>query len=99
MNSGSYLMKKKEDFIKIRGYIRVRPRRDRSGLSTSEHIPANNQPNNETAERNKPLCTIFLDYGKAFDSVKTPSVTQAFRRRGVEEACMEVLKGLCAVMD
>ncbi len=37
----------------------------------------------------------FIDYEKAFDSVKTSAVIEALRQQGADELCIKVLEDTC----
>ena len=66
----------------------------RSGYSTTDHIHALNQLMEKSIEYNKPLCMAFIDYEKAFDSVKTSAILQALRKQGVEELYVKLFEDI-----
>ncbi len=66
----------------------------RSGYSTTDHIHVINQIIEKSAEYNLPLCMAFIDYEKAFDSVKTAAVMQALKQQGVDELYIKVLEDI-----
>ena len=52
----------------------------RSGYSTIDHINTSSQLKEKCAEYQKPLCLAFVDYEKAFDSVKTWAILNSLER-------------------
>ena len=70
----------------------------RSGYSTTDHIQVINQVMEKTAEYRKPLCMAFIDYEKAFDSVRISAVMGAIRKQGIDENYVHVLEDIYTVM-
>jgi len=64
----------------------------RSGYSTMDHIHTINQLKEKCLEYNQPLCMVFIDYEKAFDSVETQSVLGALQQQGVESTYINLLR-------
>ena len=58
----------------------------RSGYSTIDHIHAINQLREKCKEYKKPLCTAFVDYEKAFDSIETTAVLESLKNQGIDES-------------
>ena len=66
----------------------------RSGFSTTDHIQVINQLIEKSNEYNKPLCMAFIDYEKAFDSVKTSAILKAMKNQGIEETYVMVIEDI-----
>ena len=58
----------------------------------TDHFHVVNQPKERCIEYNIPLCIAFVDYEKAFDSVKTQAVLKSLREHGIEDVYIELLK-------
>ncbi len=52
---------------------------------TIDHIHVINQIVEKSAQYSLPLCMAFIDYEKAFDSVKSSAVMQALMQQLVDE--------------
>ena len=63
----------------------------RSGYSTIDHIHTLNQLKEKCCEYQKPLCLAFVDYEKAFDSVKTRAILTSLERQGVEKGYIDCI--------
>jgi hypothetical protein len=66
----------------------------RKGFSTIDHIHTLRQIIQKTEEYNLPLCLAFVDYEKAFDSIKTWAMLQSLQRCHIDYRYIEVLKCL-----
>ena len=60
----------------------------RVGYSTVDHQVVNQF---QDAEYNLPLCFVFVDYKKAFDSIKIEPIFTVLKYQGVDEAYLEIL--------
>ena len=63
-----------------------------SGCSTTDHIEVVNQLKEKFREYNVPLCTAFVEYEKAFDSVQTQAVLASLQEQGIEDVYIELLR-------
>ena len=43
-------------------------------------------------EYNIPLCVVFVDYEKAFDSVQTKAILTSLQEQGIDDVYIEILK-------
>ncbi|CAK1587053.1 unnamed protein product [Parnassius mnemosyne] len=66
----------------------------RKGFSTIDHKNTLQQIVQKTKEYNLPLCLTYVDYEKAFDSVKIWAVLQSLQRCQVDYRYIEILKCL-----
>ena len=66
----------------------------RSSFSTMDHIHVINQLIEKSNEYHKPLCMLFIDYEKAFDTVETSAIISALRKHGVEEPYVKVIEDI-----
>ncbi|VDO16914.1 unnamed protein product [Brugia timori] len=66
----------------------------RKNFSTIDHIFTLNQILEKSREYNMPLCLMFIDFNKAFDSVKHYAVWEALTNQGVGREVVEVLKNM-----
>ncbi|CAG4978182.1 unnamed protein product [Parnassius apollo] len=64
----------------------------RKGFSTIDHIHTLRQIVQKIEEYNLPLCLVYVDYEKAFDSIEIWAVLQSLQRCQVDCRYMEVLK-------
>ncbi len=61
-----------------------------------DHIHTLNQILEKTEEFQKPLCMAFIDYEKAFDSLKTSEMLKALRKQGIDEVYIELIENIYA---
>lgn len=66
----------------------------RQKYSTTDHIFALNQLLERAREYQLPLCLLFVDYEKAFDSVELNAVLQALAEEGIDEHYIQLIKEL-----
>ena len=66
----------------------------RRKYSTTDHIHAINQLKEKCREYNIPLCVAFVDYEKAFDSVRTQAILTSLQEQGIEDVYIEILKDI-----
>ncbi|XP_072943439.1 uncharacterized protein [Epargyreus clarus] len=64
----------------------------RKGFSTMDHIHTLRQVVQKSEEYNLPLCVAYVDYEKAFDSIKTWAVLESLQRCQIDYRYIEVLK-------
>lgn len=64
----------------------------RKGYSTTDHLHATAQILEKTIEYQQPLFMAFVDYEKAFDSIKHASVFEALRKHGVPNKIINTIK-------
>ena len=53
-----------------------------------------NQLKEKCREYNILLCVAFVDYEKAFDSVKTQAILTSLQEHGIEDVYIEILKDI-----
>lgn len=63
----------------------------RSGFSTTDHLQAVNQILERTRECKIPLCMIFVDYEKAFDSIEINAIINALVRQNVPKKYIQTI--------
>ena len=63
----------------------------RSGFSTIDHLQVINQVLERTRECKIPMCMIFVDYEKAFDSIEINAVVNALVRQNVSKKYVRTL--------
>ena len=68
----------------------------RNRFFTIDHLTALNLPIEKCQEYNKKLYLAFIDYRKAFDSVKHESVYKAMQNQGVPKTYRRVIKEIYA---
>ena len=66
----------------------------RSGFSTIDHIQVISQLQEKADEYKIPLCFVFVDYEKAFDSIEFNPLFEALENQGVEAAYITLLRDL-----
>ncbi|MFH4984690.1 hypothetical protein AB6A40_011399, partial [Gnathostoma spinigerum] len=66
----------------------------RGGYSTIDNIFVLNQLLQKSLEHNLPLCLVFVDYEKAFNSVETNAVLIASKQQGIENNYIKLLSEL-----
>ena len=64
----------------------------RRGFSTTDHLHATGQILEKTNEYQQPLFMAFVDYEKAFDSIKHASVFEALEKHGVPSKIINIIK-------
>ncbi|CAF4674817.1 unnamed protein product, partial [Rotaria socialis] len=63
----------------------------RSGFSTIDHLHVINQILERTRECKIPLCMVFVDYEKAFDSIEINAVINALVRQNIPKKYIRTL--------
>ena len=63
----------------------------RSGFSTIDHLQVVNQVLERTRECKIPLCMIFVDYEKAFDSIEINAIANALIRQNIPKKYIRTL--------
>jgi hypothetical protein len=66
----------------------------RKGYGTMDHLFAVNQLIQKCQEFQQPLSMAFIDYEKAFDSIKTSSMIRAISTQGVDESIVQTLNSI-----
>jgi hypothetical protein len=66
----------------------------RQGYSTSDHLHVITQLVEKCNEYTLPLCLVFVDYEKAFDSVEHNGIIDAMRAHGIQETYVETLASI-----
>ena len=51
-----------------------------------------NQNKEKCREYNIPLCVVFVDYEKVFDSVQTQAILTPLQEQGIEDVYIDILK-------
>ena len=64
----------------------------RKGFSTTDHIRVINQLLEKSQEYNFPLYLLFVDYEKAFDSVKNQELFRTLQTQGIRGKMHRILK-------
>ena len=64
----------------------------RKGCSTVDHLQTINQLIEKCNEFKRPLCTGYIDYEKAFDSIEHEAIFKALRSIGINETCITILE-------
>lgn len=63
----------------------------RSGFSTTDHLQVLNQVLERSRECKIPLCLVFVDYEKAFDSIEINAVAYALIRQNIPKKYVQTL--------
>lgn len=63
----------------------------RSGYSTVDHLQAINQVLERCRECHIPLCVVFVDYEKAFDSIEINAVINALNTQGIHSKYLKTM--------
>ena len=66
----------------------------RSGYSTIDHLQTVSQLQEKANEYNIPLCLTFVDYKKAFDSMKFTLLFAALENQGVDPTYISLLRNM-----
>ena len=66
----------------------------RQGYSTSDHLQVITQLVEKCNEYTLPLCLVFVDYEKAFDSVEHNGIVDAMRAHGIHETYVATLASI-----
>jgi hypothetical protein len=66
----------------------------RRNYSTVDHIHAINQLLEKSHEYNTPVCLLFIDFKKAFDSVEFNAIWTALEHYGVDSSTISIIKSL-----
>jgi hypothetical protein len=66
----------------------------RRGFSTMDHLQVVNQVLEKSREFQIPLCMVFVDYEKAFDSIETNAVTNALKRQNIPKKYIRTLHNI-----
>ena len=66
----------------------------RRNFSTIDQIHTLNQLKEKCQEHNIPVCVAFVEYEKAFDSVETWAVLDAFKEQGVNNNYIKLIKDI-----
>ena len=66
----------------------------RSGYGTIDHIHTVNQLIEKSEEFQKPLCMAFIDYKKAFDSLKTNMMIKALKKQEINDIYLELIENI-----
>ena len=64
----------------------------RSGYSTTDHIHVINQLTERCREYRLPLCLLFIDFKKAFDTVEHQAVLNSLTQFGIPSRYIEVIR-------
>ena len=64
----------------------------RAGFSTIDHLHVVSQLQEKVCKYNILLCFAFVDYEKAFNSIKFEPIFHALKNRGVDKAYLNILK-------
>ena len=62
--------------------------------STIAYFFVVNQLQEKANEYNIPLCFAFVDYQKAFDSIRFKLLFEGLKNQGVDEACLNLLRNV-----
>ena len=65
-----------------------------SKYSTTDQIHAINKLKEKCREYNIPLRVAFVDYEKAFDSVKSQAILTSLQEQGIEDVYIEIQKDI-----
>ena len=66
----------------------------RGGYATTYHIHVINQLKEKYCERNIPLCIVFIEYEKAFDSVQIQAILSSLQDQGIEDAYIQLMEDI-----
>ena len=66
----------------------------RADFSTIDHLHVVNQLQEKVHEYNIPLCFAFVDYEKAFNSIKFEPIFHDIKNHGVDKAYLDIIKHL-----
>ena len=66
--------------------------RFRAGYFTIDHLQVINQLQEKANEYNIPLCFAFVDYEKAFDSIKIKPLLEGLKNQSIDEAYLNILR-------
>ena len=66
----------------------------RAGYSTIDHLQVVNQLQKKANQYNIPLCFAFIDYEKAFDSIKFEPLFEGLKNQGIEKVSLNILENL-----
>ena len=66
----------------------------RAGYSTIDHLEVVNQLQEKTNQYNIPLCFVFVDYEKAFNSIEFEPLFEVLMNQGIDEVCLNILPNL-----
>ena len=66
----------------------------RSGYSTTEHLQVITQLVQKANEYELPMCFIFVDYEKAFDSVEHVGISESIKDHQVDRVYLETLANI-----
>ena len=66
----------------------------RKGFGTIDHLFTINQVLQKCHEYQQPLCMAFIDFEKAFDSIKTSSMIKAITNQGVDQHIVDTLSNI-----
>ena len=64
----------------------------RKGYSTVDHLQTINQLIEKCNEFNRPLCTGYIDYENASDSIEHKAIFKALRSIGINETYITILE-------
>ena len=64
----------------------------RTDFSTIDHIFTVRQLTEKCIEYNRPLCMVFIDFEKAFDSLEHWAVLQSLERSQVDDRYIQIIK-------
>ena len=66
----------------------------RAGFSMIDHLHIVNQIQEKACDYNIPLCFAFVDYDKAFNSIKFEPIFHALKNHGVDKDYLNIIKHL-----
>src|SRR5579863_1105738 len=66
----------------------------RRRFGTLDHLFTINQVVQKSQEYQLPLCMAFIDYEKAFDSIRTSSMIKAITNQGVDQPIVDTLDNI-----
>ena len=66
----------------------------RRGFSTIDHIHTITQLTEKHREYKQPLCFLFIDFKKAFDTVEHNAVLQSLYEQGIDPAYIKLIKNI-----
>ena len=65
-----------------------------AGFLTIDHLHLINQLQEKGHEHNIPLCFVFVDYGKAFNSIEFEPIFHALKDHGIDKAYLDIINPL-----